>query len=76
MIANIDPVKSAVTSIVSAAAGTFTKFFAMIPIGFISLEAANTAFQHAAWTVAIIAGIVSVVNGVKGWFRKRKKETQ
>ena len=27
-----------------------------------SLSAANTALQHAAWTVAILAGVLTVVN--------------
>lgn len=74
MITNIDPIKSAITSMASAAAGTISKYFAFLQISFISLEAVNTLFQHLAWTVAIFAGIVSIVNGVRGWF-KRKKET-
>jgi len=74
MIANIDPLKSAVTSIVSATFGTFSNFSYVVfaPLGFISLNAANTAFQHAAWTVAILAGIVSIVNGIRQWTTKKK----
>lgn len=32
-----------------------------------------TAFQHAAWTVGIIAGIVAVINGVDGIRARRRK---
>lgn len=71
MIANIDPAKSAIASIVSAVAGTWynycTAYFSAI-----TLAGANTAFQHAAWTVAILAGIVSIINGVRQWKRKTK----
>jgi hypothetical protein len=30
----------------------------------ITLSEANTAFQHAAWTIAILAGVVSIINGI------------
>lgn len=56
MIFEIDPAKSAVASIFSALTGTV--------MADVAITAANTAFQHAAWTVAIIAGIVSIINGV------------
>lgn len=71
MILNIDPLKSAAASIGSAAAGSFTKYYCFAPIGFFSLETANTFFQHAAWSVAIIAGIVSIINGVRTWKKKK-----
>lgn len=56
MILEIDPAKSAIASILSAMTGTI--------MADITITAANTAFQHAAWTVAIIAGIVSIINGI------------
>ena len=56
MILEIDPAKSAIASIVSAITGTV--------MAEVTLTATNTAFQHAAWTVAIIAGLVSIINGV------------
>jgi len=74
MIDSIDPLKSALTSIGSAAIGTFSKYCAIIPFGFISLETVNIFFQHLAWTVAILAGIVSIINGCKTWFKKKKAE--
>lgn len=69
MIANIDPAKSALASILSAVAGTWYNY-CTVYFSTITLAGANTAFQHAAWTVAILAGIVSVINGVRQWKRK------
>ncbi len=73
MILEIDPAKSAIASIFSALTGTV--------MAEITVTAANTAFQHAAWTVAIIAGIVSIINGIikiiqycKDCKDKRKKQ--
>jgi len=56
MLLNIDPIKSGITSICSAFTGTY---FSMI-----TLSEANTAFQHAAWTIAIFAVLVSIINGI------------
>jgi hypothetical protein len=56
MILNIDPIKSGIASIASAMTGTV--------INAVTLTSANTALQHAAWTVAIIAGIVAIINGI------------
>jgi hypothetical protein len=66
MIANIDPLKSLCTSLVSLAAGS-TSAYAQIHLFHLSLSTVNTGFQHAAWTVAILAGIVAVINGVRKW---------
>jgi hypothetical protein len=66
MIANIDPLKSLCTSLVSLAAGS-TSAYAQIHLFNLSLSTVNTGFQHCAWTVAIAAGIVSVVNGIRKW---------
>lgn len=69
MILNIDPIKSGIASITSAMTGTV--------VAQISLFNANTALQHAAWTVAIIAGLVSIVNGIIKifeWYKARKKK--
>lgn len=56
MILDIDPFKSLIVSISSLLTGTLaTK---------ISLMEANTALQHTAWVVAILAGLVSFINGI------------
>lgn len=68
-MADIEPHKAALTSLLSAGAGTWYNYnvFAVF-----TLSTANTAFQHAAWTIAILAGIVSIINGVRQWKTKRK----
>jgi len=53
MIANIDPMKSAITSILSAVIGSWYNYLNYTILNF-SLSSANTAFQHLAWTVAIM----------------------
>lgn len=63
MIANIDPAKSFVASLISVTAGSSYNY-CHVTLAHFTLSAANTAFQHLAWTVAIIAGIVSIVNGI------------
>ena len=67
---NIASGKAAIVSITSAAVGQIYAWFPMI-----SINEANTLFQHLAWTVAILSGIVSIVNGVRKWFVKEKKKT-
>jgi hypothetical protein len=63
MIANIDPFKSFFTSVISVTLGTSYNT-CQINLSKIPLETANTAFQHLAWTVAIIAGIIAIINGI------------
>ncbi len=69
-IESINPIRSAATSILSVMAGTFSNLCYFSPT---SLEIVNTMFQHAAWIVAITAGLVSIVNGVKNWKILRKQ---
>lgn len=69
MILDIDPAKSAIASIISAITGTVMTE--------VTLTEANTAFQHAAWAVAIIAGLVSIINGIIkiiDWCKNRHKK--
>lgn len=73
MFLNIDPLKSAFASLLSVTAGTISNYIPVFTFGFVTLETANTLFQHAAWIVAILAGLVSIVNGVKTWKIKKKK---
>jgi len=72
MIANIEDYKAAIMALASASVGTMYNFYPDYLLNF-SLAQANTAFQHLAWTVAILAGIVSIINGVRQWkFKKHK----
>ena len=73
MIANIDPKRSAIASILSALIGTWYNFLHSHIASFTLIQA-NTAFQHLAWTVAIIAGLVSIINGVRSWKLKNPKK--
>ena len=66
---NFSADKSAIASISAATIGELASVFPLYITGK-NLEIVNTAFQHAAWVVAILAGIVSVVNGTRKWFRK------
>ena len=64
--------RTAATSLTGAVIGQIT-------IDVPRLERINTAFQHAAWTVAIIAGIMTIINlffPLRSFYedRKRKRE--
>ena len=63
MVSNINDVRAAAASIGAVLFGEFHNLVMFVP-----LESINTALQHAAWIVAIIAGIVSIVNGCRKWF--------
>lgn len=66
LLSEIDPSKASMTSIISALTGQITAI--MNPT---ALEMVNTGFQHLAWIIAIIAGLVSIINGTRKWFRKK-----
>jgi hypothetical protein len=65
ILTNIDPSKASMTSIISALTGQITAL-----INPSALEMVNTGFQHLAWIIAIIAGLVSIINGTRKWFKK------
>ena len=66
---NIRSGMAAIVSITSAGMGTAMEF---IVINITSIEL-NTYLEQGAWVVAIMAGIVSVINGTRNWFRKNGK---
>ena len=71
MFSNIDPAKSAITSVLSAAIGTVSNYCSVPTIiGFITVD---VALQRLAWTIAVLAGGVAIVNGTRTWFKKVKK---
>lgn len=72
MISNIEPIKAAIVSIASASIGTINKYIA-INIAVFNIIPVDTALQRMAWIVAILAGIVAIVNGSKNWFKKKKE---
>lgn len=63
---NIKPSTASLTSITAAITGQASDFFSLT-----DLEIVNTLFQHAAWSIAIIAGLVSIINGTRKWFNKK-----
>jgi len=73
MILNINPFKSAIAAIGSAIAGTTAEQIEQN----IYLVKTNVAFQHTAWTIAIIAGLISMINGIimlRTNFKKSKNQ--
>lgn len=70
-IENIDSVKAGLASVGAAITGQLSGMIELT-----NLEVINIMFQHAVWTIAIIAGIISIINGVRKWdmFNKDKEE--
>ena len=62
---NINPSHASLASISAAVTGEVGNLIA-------SPTMVDTALQHSAWAVAIIAGIVSIVNGTRKWFHHSK----
>lgn len=61
---SINSFRATVVSICTAFYGTY-----------LSVITVDVALQRLAWTVAILAGLVAIINGVKNWiFPKNKKE--
>ena len=74
MIKYIENIDSAKAGLASVGAATTGQLSGMIELT--NLEVINIMFQHAVWTIAIIAGIISIINGVRKWdmFNKDKEE--
>ena len=67
-ISQIEPSRAGIASIFAAVTGQFSTL-----ANTENLDLTNTAMQHAAWLVAILAGVVSIVNGCRRWFRKNNR---
>jgi len=65
-IENISASRASLASIGSAIIGQISTSLTIDHI-----EHVNTCFQHVAWTVAILAGIVSIANGIRSWFKHK-----
>ncbi len=61
------PSKTGITSVSSTLLGTI-----MTQMHFGSLEFANVALQHTAWIIGIIAGGITIINGINRFKRDRK----
>lgn len=69
-----DPIQTAVTSVTSATLGSIPTLF--IPLGFnlvVTRPDVLFGFQIAAWSVAIISGLCTIINFHKRW-KKEKQE--
>lgn len=62
--------KPAITSVGSAGFGT------LLSISEYTKPLLETCLQYTAWAVAIIAGLVAIVNGIDTFFSKRLKHTR
>lgn len=70
MIANIDPIKSAMVSVFTLVVSEVSD-----QLLFLNLSEADIFFSHATRTIAILAGLVAITNGITkiiDWFAKRK----
>ncbi len=63
---NINSSRAGLTSVGAAFTGEVSTL-----LNLTNLEMVNTAFQHLAWIIAIIAGLVSIINGTRKWFIKK-----
>lgn len=70
----IDHAKAAVISLVSAAIGSFENMFQFEIANLTNQPVSTHPLQDLAWFVAIIAGIVSIVNGIDKFIRNRKQK--
>ena len=59
----LDCIRPTITSIISVF-GAFTGTLTSVAMPFCDI---NTGFQHAAWTIAIIAGMFSIMNYIRNW---------
>ncbi len=62
-IENISASRASLASIGSAIIGQVS-----VTLNPSHIEMVNLGFQHVAWTIAILAGIVSIANGIRSWF--------
>ena len=62
MINHIHPIKATILSVSSALFGSFA-----------NLVTIDVALQRGAYGVAIISGIIAIINGVRPWVKHWKK---
>ena len=66
---DINPLKSAIASILAALTGSVSNYCSTL-LG--TDPTIDTMLQRLAWTVAIIAGVMSIINSVRKWCKKEK----
>lgn len=71
MLSQLDTTKSAITSLLSATIGTVSNYLTIPSL--MGILTVDVALQRLAWTVAVLAGLVAIVNGTKSWLVKKVK---
>lgn len=66
---DINPLKSAIASILAALTGSVSNYCSTM-LG--TDPTIDTMLQRLAWTVAIVAGVVSIINSIRKWCKKDK----
>lgn len=73
---DIDKLKTTIAALISLCSyyvGAFIgKINLMLPSGFCQ-DTFDRILQEVAWIIAIMAGAISVINGVLSWFKKKQK---
>ena len=74
---DIDRLKTTVAALISLISVSFGQWIAdmgmMLPGGFCQ-DTFDRVLQELAWIIAILAGTISVINGIVSWFKKRNKK--
>lgn len=74
---DIDRLKTTVAALISLISVSFGQWITdigmMLPGGFCQ-DTFDRVLQELAWIIAILAGTISVVNGIVSWFKKRKNK--
>ena len=74
---DIDRLKTTVAALISLISVSFGQWIndvgMMLPGGFCQ-DTFDRVLQEAAWIVAVLAGTISVINGILSWFKKRKSK--
>ena len=66
---DLNEVKSGIAAIISVGSAGIGSAMEFIGLG-ITQTQIDVYLQQIAWVVAILAGVVSIVNGTKRWFKK------
>lgn len=74
---DIDKLKTTVAALISLISVSFGQWMnnmgMMLPGGFCQ-DKFDRVLQEAAWIVAVLAGTISVINGIISWFKKRNRK--
>ncbi len=76
---SLEKLKTTVAAIISLGSyciGTYiTKINMILPKNFCQ-DTFDRVLQEIAWIIAIVAGTISIINGVINWFKNKKNDTE